>query len=164
MEFRKSRALESLQSYAKFLTEPSPSPDETPRYRYSLRGVCTEPHVTYVLRRRASDDPKDVTDSDSKVCDGWQWWRISFSTDDAKQKRAEKTASNSDYPPQSADVVGYTTRKVQETEVLQAAGEGSRTALLVYANSNALSVLEQPLPPPLQVRQSGLSLTRFFVP
>ncbi|BDD59536.1 hypothetical protein MAP00_004735 [Monascus purpureus] len=150
LELRKSRALESLQGYAKFLTEPSPSPDETPRYRYTLRGVCTEPHVTYVLRRRASDDPEGVMDSDSKVCDGWQWWRISFSTDDAKQKRAEKTASNSDYPPQSADVVGYTTRKVQETEVLQAAGEGSRTALLVYANSNALSILEQPLPPPLQ--------------
>lgn len=148
LEFTKTKALEILRDDSKFLTEPSPSPDENPQLSYHLQGVCTLPHVTYVRRRRASD-------SDSKADDGWQWWRISFSTDDAKRRQAERSTNESDrsdyVAPQNADVVGYTAHKVREIEVLRAARMESRTVLLVYANSRALSVPESPLPKPLQV-------------
>lgn len=117
--------------------------------------MCTEPHVTYVLRRHVPDDPENAMDSDSKQEDDWQWWRISFSTDDAKTRRAERDASKSgksDYTaPQNADVVGYTSRKVREIEVLRAAREESRSVLLVYASNRAMDIPESAVPPPLQV-------------
>ncbi|KAL3464014.1 hypothetical protein BJX64DRAFT_256088 [Aspergillus heterothallicus] len=141
LEERKQEALESLKGYSKFLTEPSDSPGEPPVHKYTLRGVCTEPHVTYVLRRR-------IPDPDTPPSDDYDWWRISFSVEDAKTRRAETGGTSS--APKDADVIGYTARKVREVEVLRAAREESKSVMLVYANGNAMNFKEEPVPPTLQ--------------
>lgn len=90
-----------------------------------------------------------------KARDEWQWWRISFSTDDAKTQQSDSSKDNSSgkyVAPPNTDVIGYTSRKVREIEVLRAAREESKSVLLVYANSNAVQFEESPAPPPLQVR------------
>ncbi|KAL5002860.1 hypothetical protein BDV10DRAFT_156381 [Aspergillus recurvatus] len=139
LESRQQQALESLKSYSKYLTEPSTSPGEPPVHKYTLRGVCTEPHVTYVLRRSIPNDTEPKPDE-------YEWWRISFSVDDAKSRQAQTGRS----APTDADVIGYTARKVREVEVLRAAREESKNVLLVYANSNAMNYKEEPAPAPLQ--------------
>ncbi|GIK00268.1 hypothetical protein Aspvir_004288 [Aspergillus viridinutans] len=149
LENRKQKAVETLRNYSKFLTEPSESPTEPPQHRYSLRGVCTEPHITYVLKPVTSHNSEQATDLQPSAGDQWQWWRISFSTDDAKARQAE-TNRDGKAAASTADVVGYTARKVREIEVLHAAREESKNVLLVYANSNAMSVQANPLPAELQ--------------
>ncbi|KAL1980232.1 hypothetical protein VTN96DRAFT_4437 [Rasamsonia emersonii] len=150
LEDQRQKALETLRSYSKTLTEPSASADEPPKHRYTLRGVCTAPHVTYVLRRSASNKPEDAMEEGNGRADDWQWWRISFSTDDEKTKEASRTRSRRFDIPPNADVAGYTARKVREIEVLRAAREESNNILLVYANSNAVNFKEDVLPPALQ--------------
>ncbi|KAH1287576.1 hypothetical protein KXW42_001435 [Aspergillus fumigatus] len=149
LQNRRQKAVKTLRNYSKFLTEPSESPTEPPQHRYTLRGVCTEPHITYVLRPVTSHNSEQATDLQPSAGDRWQWWRISFSTDDAKARRAE-TNRDGKAAASAADVVGYTARKVREIEVLHAAREESKNVLLVYANSNAISVQAQPLPAELQ--------------
>ncbi|KAL4943413.1 hypothetical protein BDV06DRAFT_189950 [Aspergillus oleicola] len=144
LETRQLQAEESLRNYSKYLTEPSDTPGEPPVHKYTLRGVCTEPHVTYVLRR----NPPTETDPNPTEC---QWWRLSFSVDDAKARQAQTRHAP---PPKDTDVIGYTARKVREVEVLRAAREESKTVLLVYANANAMSYKEEPAPSALQVRSS----------
>ncbi|KAI9374237.1 hypothetical protein BJX61DRAFT_325631 [Aspergillus egyptiacus] len=141
LEERKQQALKSLRSYSRFLTEPSASPGEPPVRKYTLRGVCTEPHVTYVLRRGVGSE------NDNSAAD-YEWWRVSFSVDDAKSRQAETGRTSS--APRDADVIGYTARRVREVEVLRAAREESTNVLLVYANSNAMNFKEEPLPHALQ--------------
>ncbi|OOF92777.1 hypothetical protein ASPCADRAFT_210041 [Aspergillus carbonarius ITEM 5010] len=146
LEVKKQDALESLRGYSKILTEASSS-GESPHHKYTLRGVCTEPHVTYVLRRHAPDSP--MNGFESAKTNEYQWWRISFSTDDAKNRQTEaKQESNAAL--HNSDVIGYTARKVREVEVLRAAREESRNVLLVYANSNAMDFSEEPAPRQLQ--------------
>ncbi|OXV07392.1 hypothetical protein Egran_04843 [Elaphomyces granulatus] len=151
LEARKQAAREPLRSHSKALTEPSASPSEPPHCKYTLRGVLTMPHVTYVLRRRVVDNWPDEMDQDSGKSNKWQWWRISFSPEDAKTQLAEQKAIYKKYTvPRDADVAGYTARKVREIEVLRAAREESNKVILVYANNNALSIAEDDAPPPLQ--------------
>lgn len=98
-----------------------------------------------MLRRQGSgvsDEPQTGGD--------WQWWRISFSVEDAKAQRAESNP-NGNAASNNADVVGYTARKVREIEVLKAAREESKTVLLVYAHDNAMKMQYEEAPPPLQV-------------
>ncbi|PIG87750.1 ubiquitin interaction motif protein [Aspergillus arachidicola] len=143
---RRERAIETLRGYTKILTEPSDVSGKTPHYRYTLRGVCTDPHVTYVLR---PSDHTEMADNEPTTVDEWQWWRISFSTDDAKARQAELQKSDV-FTSKNADVIGYTARKVREIEVLKAAREESKNVLLIYANGNAMNFREEPVPPPLQ--------------
>lgn len=111
------------------------------------------PHVTYVLRRQVVDSGEDEMDQDSGKSNKWQWWRISFSPEDAKTQLAEQKVRNKKYSvPRDADVAGYTAQKVREIEVLRAAREESKKVILVYANSNAVSFAEDDAPPPLQVK------------
>lgn len=140
--------MEALRNFSKTLTEPAASADEPPHYKYTLRGVCTEPHVTYVLRPSQNLVPDDADPDSSSP---WQWWRVSFSTEDAKARHAESGKPDSSVPKDS-DVIGYTARKVREIEVLHAAREESKTVLLIYANENALKVPEEPAPSQLLVR------------
>ncbi|GLA24416.1 hypothetical protein AnigIFM63326_000463 [Aspergillus niger] len=146
LETKKQDAMESLRGYSKILTEASSS-GELPHHKYTLRGVCTEPHVTYVLKRRVSDGSTNGCATSTE--DEYQWWRISFSTDDAKNRQAG-TNSEGDAALHNSDVIGYTARKVREIEVLRAAREESKNVLLVYANNNAMNVPEEPAPSQLQ--------------
>ncbi|OJD23793.1 hypothetical protein ACJ73_04853 [Blastomyces percursus] len=154
LEERRVQALEALRRYSKELTTASNDPAKPPHNKYTLRGVCTHPHVTYVLRRREKSIEGTGEGSSTKSApDEWQWWRISFSVDDAIARHAEATQTPvvpSVPLPSNMDVAGYTVRPVREIEVLRAAKEEARSVLLVYANENAVSFKEGPLPPQLQ--------------
>lgn len=89
---------------------------------------------------------------EDKKPEEWHWWRISFSTDDAKTQQAAKPESRRDKSSSTshADVIGYTATKVREIEALRAARE-ARSLLLVYANNNAVDFPHNPAQAPLQV-------------
>lgn len=106
----------------------------------------------YVLRRVTSTTAANGQEPDEN---SWQWWRISFSTEDSKARRAKKVDDHLPAgAPEDADVVGYTARQVQEIDVLSAARQESRSVLLVYASSTAMENPEAPAPAQLQVRFS----------
>lgn len=154
LELRKQNAMESLREISKTLTEPPKSPSEPPAHKYTLRGVCTEPHVTYVLSNSKMISPGHLMDmdTDAENSNDYQWWRISFSAEDGKTRQAEKRkVQGNTAATQDGEVVGYTVRKVQETEVLQAAREESSSVLLVYASESAVNAQVDPAPSQLQV-------------
>lgn len=141
-----------MRSYSKTLTEPSEFPNEPPTHKYTLRGVCTEPHVTYVLKSANTSDPNDLMELDDGSHSSEQWWRISYSTEDGKTRQAEKRAAQGNQSAsQHGDVIGYTAKKVREIEVLRAAREEWRTVLLVYASDQAINAKVEPAPMQLQV-------------
>jgi hypothetical protein len=90
--------------------------------------------------------------------DEWQWWRISFSADDAKTQQAAKAekSERKNAAPKNADIIGFTTTKVREIEVLKAARDSS-SVLLVYANSKYSSFQSDIAPPALQVCSEAIS-------
>ncbi|EZF31235.1 hypothetical protein H109_00465 [Trichophyton interdigitale MR816] len=170
LEERKTQAIESLRQLSNCFTGPASSVEESPRHKYTLRGVCTEPHIFYVLRPRKleldlmTDDVPDVPATEQ-----WQWWRFSFSVDDAKVgstgsaslKPASQIESSASGPTSSkpvsratvadnVDIVGYTARPVREIEVLHAVKEESSSVVLVYANEEAMSFEAGELPEPLK--------------
>ncbi|CRG87649.1 Polyphosphate kinase [Talaromyces islandicus] len=151
LEAQKQEARDSTRSYSKIMTEFPSSPGEPPHFPYTLRGVCTAPHVTYVLRRNSRSGSEDLIEMEEANTDEWQWWRISFSTDDAKTQQAAKAASSErkNTAPKNADIIGFTTTKVREIEVLKAARDSSNV-LLVYANPNSISFQSDLMPPALQ--------------
>lgn len=167
LEKRKEEAVKSLKEFSHRLTGPSDLPEYSPRHKYTLRGVCTLPHVMYVLRRDESQP--DGTDMDVDA-NNWQWWRISFSVEDGAARMAEASQqpavpSSVEEPssktqetkrrrisiPSNTDVMGYAISRVREVEVLRAAKEESSTVLLVYASEDAVNFKEDALPPALQV-------------
>lgn len=155
LEQRKQSAVEALRSCSKTLTEPTDSPDEPPHQMYTLRGVCTEPQVTYVLKRNTGNNTSGAMDVNDKG-ENYQWWRLSFSAEDGKTRQAKKRAAQGDnVASQHGDVVGYTARKVREIEVLRAAREEWRSVLLVYASEDAMNAEMDPAPPQLQVSSSS---------
>jgi hypothetical protein len=93
LEEQKERALEVYRYVAQQLTRPSSDPQEPPTNKYTLRGVSTKPHITYVLRP-VLEDLMDVSDENNGGVNGepsetgggetaWQWWRISFSSEES---------------------------------------------------------------------------------
>ncbi|KAK2795274.1 hypothetical protein FQN52_006204 [Onygenales sp. PD_12] len=168
LEERKQRAIQTLRDTSKQFTNPSDDSAISPHRKYTLRGVCTQPHITYVLRRSSKKEPETAA-STSPTPDVWQWWRISFSVDDEKTRVAEaaetpavsSSQKNSTAGaqtrkrdrvqiPRNTDVAGYTAKPVREIEVLRAAKEEAPSVLLVYANENAVRFEEGLLPPQLQ--------------
>lgn len=153
METEKQAARESLREKSKILTESAVSSDDPPHFKYTLRGFCTAPHITYILRKDPpAEADEDLIEMEDKKPSEWQWWRISFSTDDAKTQQAAKPENRRDKSSKAnnADIIGYTAIKVREIEALRAARE-SRSLLLVYANNNAVEFPFSPAEPPLQV-------------
>lgn len=97
-------------------------------------------------------------DSDTENSNDYRWWRISFSAEDGKARQAEKRkVQGNTAATQDGEVVGYTVRKVQETEVLQAAREESSSVLLVYASESAVNAQVDPAPSQLQVSGRAIS-------
>lgn len=153
LEERKYAAQETMRNYSKALTEPSPNPGEPPLRKYTLRGVCTQPHVTYVLRTSGAAKSGDLMDVDDGNDGASQWWRISFSTEDGKTRQAAKReAQGNQSASQDGDVVGYTAHRVREVEVLRAAREEYRSVLLVYANDKSVNFKVEAAPHSLRVR------------
>lgn len=153
LEAEKQSARDTLREQSKILTESDISSDDPPHYRYTLRGFCTAPHITYVLRKDAPNpSEEDLIEMEDKEPQEWHWWRMSFSTDDAKTQQAAKPENRRIRSSEinNADVIGYTAIKVREIEALRAARE-SRSLLLVYANNNAVEFAHHPAQQPLQV-------------
>jgi hypothetical protein len=134
--------------------------------------VSTKPHITYVLHRVDSSDESSTDTIDNE----WQWWRISFSKDDAKKPSQEATKSEAPTSQRESmgwgvpvgpasewqkammkeehregEHLGYTITKVREIEVLKAAREENNTVLLVYASESAMQHPESILQPALKV-------------
>jgi hypothetical protein len=170
LEEQKERTLEVYRSVTQQFTQPSSDPNEPPTHRYTLRGVSTKPHITYVLRP-VVEDLMDVSDDNSGEAKdefsagetAWQWWRISFSDEESHfsgelpilgpptQAEAEATemlvmsgyGQVSDWSrkiQQPESRSGFSVRKVREIEVLKAAREESNSVLLVYASDEAIKL------------------------
>ncbi|KAG9973707.1 hypothetical protein KCU98_g12463, partial [Aureobasidium melanogenum] len=87
------------------------------KHRYSLRGVSTKTHVTYLLRPRDPSDTAMVDDEDAP--EGMQWWRIEY-----------------DVQVHGAKVIK--TKSTQD-DVVRAVELEHNQALLVYASDYAIS-------------------------
>ncbi|KAF7717806.1 Uncharacterized protein PECH_008445 [Penicillium ucsense] len=147
LEAQKEKAMETLRNHSKILTEAPEAPGEPPGCRYSLRGVCTEPHVTYVLKRAETGDPA----GGQQQTPGDQWWRISYSIEDGKTRQhAKQRTQEHATATQPGDTFGYTATKVREIEVLRAAREEWRSVLLVYASDAAVNAPIDPAPTQLR--------------
>lgn len=156
---KKEEVNSRLREFASGLT--TKEGDGPPYHKYTLRGVCTQEHVMYVL--------KQIAGADFNECAG-QWWRISYSVDDAKElayQRLQKplistTADGTEYYmdptkprvpiPNHMEVAAATVKAVGEFDVLRAAQSESSSVLLVYANEDAVQFKKLGLPQPLQVR------------
>ncbi|KAI9700406.1 MAG: hypothetical protein M1836_002421 [Candelina mexicana] len=169
----------NLRKLSAMLTEPSSDPENPPHHLYTLRGVSTEPHITYVLRPL---DPATTDNTPDAVARGWQWWKLSYSNSETKPlsrtasppykssstcfltesalralNLSNNTAKNPSYESSSSDldslkanIVTYSKQKVPEIQVLKAARVESRTVLLVYASEKAVHFKTGELPPQLQ--------------
>lgn len=243
LDEQKEMARASLKEVSALLTRPSNERGTSPLHAYTLRGVSTDPYITYVLRAVDNEDGAvDGTaerESTEGVVDGepaqrgstmgYQWWRILFSTSDAKPvtkmasqiispricptgggggggsaRRGRISRPRVRYGKQSRRVNGMASRsnkrgkgtikmtmisslsssekqplkgnrqangwnvcvqKVSEDQVLTAAREEGRTAILVYASDKAMDRKEnpiRPLPPALEVRIFLLALSWFY--
>ena len=125
LEDQKIKAREKLLEFSNLYTTPSNNPKEPPLYKYTLHGVCADPHVVYVLEKTMPDDEDDLIRIEAE---DWQWWKLSY------DRRLSKPVSR---------------ERVQEYEVLTAAKDQANTALLVYASDRATSFSPADLPPQL---------------
>ncbi|KAL8931815.1 MAG: hypothetical protein Q9211_006714 [Gyalolechia sp. 1 TL-2023] len=125
-EESKEKARAKLRELSKLFTEPSDIPEENPREKYTLRGVCAEPHTVYVQERTRTESGGDLLDVRTEE---WQWWKLKY---------------------EANAVQPITCAKVREIEVLQAARHESPSALLVYASERAMAVENKELPASLK--------------
>ncbi|KAI9791947.1 MAG: hypothetical protein M1816_003216 [Peltula sp. TS41687] len=136
LEEQKDKAKESLAEISVVLARPSNDPKINPKHRYTLRGVSTEPHITYVLCTVQDEESNNSTlnQATQEVAgqgpgtQSYQWWRMSFTSGESNP---------------------VSKMKVAEEEVLKVAGEG-KTTLLVYASERAIDPSnDKTLPHPL---------------
>ncbi|KAI4208017.1 MAG: hypothetical protein LQ346_000181 [Caloplaca aetnensis] len=128
-EESKERARSRLRELSELFTEPSNVPGESPRDRYTLRGICADPHTVYVQERTNPQSEENLLDLKGEA--EWQWWRLNFEASGAQP------------------LVSCT--KVGEVEVLDAARYEAPSACLVYASDRAMAVKEGELPFPLRM-------------
>ncbi|KMU86106.1 hypothetical protein CIHG_03894 [Coccidioides immitis H538.4] len=163
---KKQHVKETLKQFSRHLTFKDG--DGPPYYKYTLRGVCTHEHVMYVLKRVPGAEALRDTFPDMTFESEWQWWRISYSVDDAKEAisrrmRVPVTTTRIDGTeyildptqprvplPNNTEVTGYTITPAREIEVLRAAKEENSSVLLVYASDDAVHFKGSGLPEPLQ--------------
>ncbi|CAO1603963.1 hypothetical protein XANCAGTX0491_007537 [Xanthoria calcicola] len=125
LEESKSQVQARLRDLSKLLTEPSDIPEESPRERYTLRGVCAEPHTVYVQERTELETADDML---NRNAEDWQWWKCHY---------------------ESNQTTSITCTKVRQIEVLKAVRDESPSATLVYASDRAMAVENTELPPEL---------------
>ncbi len=100
------------------------------RHRYTLRGIATHPHITYLLYP-ATDDERPAEDDTTP--EGYRWWRL-------------------EYKVGSDGGVQLSKSMMPDYDVLRAATLEHSSALLVYASDaiTAFPSAPQTLPQPLQ--------------
>ena len=158
---------------ARQLTQPSEDPAEPPFKKYVLQGVSTRPDVVYVRRR--NPDLLGLDDEDTSEREDWQWWRITWSHNDAGQPvhppmigpltrdqvDAAKAASDG-WANEEEPSPPYMVIKVSEQDVIESAKVEWNSVVLVYANQNAMSFQGEPLSQELQsfVRKDNVIFER----
>ena len=139
----KQKARRAISDLSK--TTPQELAGQELQYRYTLRGVATKPHITYVLRPKSAEDHEieatehnetmeDAhninTDEENTTPAGMQWWRIEY------------------------EVFGQTAKirrtKAEDYDVLRAVELENDAALVVYANDESNDVDFSELPQPLE--------------
>ena len=171
LEEQKEKAKASLQELSTLLTQPSDDPENSPHLRYTLRGVTTLPHITYVLLPISDGETGNTPDA---VLRGQQWWKINFSTEAMSTNNANSYYVSSSTAPTGGEwdvteapswggdsqvPAGNSTsesgtswvQKVPEVQVLKAAREESQSVVLVYASDRAMKASYPSLPPALEV-------------
>ncbi|KFZ24563.1 hypothetical protein V502_00948 [Pseudogymnoascus sp. VKM F-4520 (FW-2644)] len=125
----REKARESLRELSKLYTRPATEAGQPPIHKYTLCGVSTSNHITYVRRRAEPDLIEMDLDADGTAKDADQWWKIEYSPSGSQQ----------------VNVV-----KVAQTEVLFAASKETKCCIIVYASEAALAEPLRPLPEPLE--------------
>ncbi|PPJ54634.1 hypothetical protein CBER1_06157 [Cercospora berteroae] len=155
----KEKAKKAISDLSK-ATIPGLEGQET-QYRYTLRGVATKPHITYLLKPKAEieEQPENaehnehagqttsksdatMNDDETTTPPGYQWWRIDY----------EITGQNAK----------LTRTKADDFDVIRAVELEHNSALLVYASDDAVDDIDiSDLPPPLLefIRQDNEQLT-----
>ncbi len=105
LDEQKERTLELYRKVAQQLTQPSENLLDAPSHKYTLRGVSTQPHITYVLRPAVQDLMDFGVEEDIEQTDNseWQWWRISFSREEP-QRSQQSVMPPTLGPPTQAEV------------------------------------------------------------
>ncbi|KAL9106616.1 MAG: hypothetical protein Q9227_008399 [Pyrenula ochraceoflavens] len=159
LDRRRKDVLEALKEQKRQPSQPMNSSNAPLTHKYTLRGVSTHPHVTYILWRKEQDTPCSSPSSEIPPDreDEWQWWRTSYSRQDGKlqhdqvlregHENGATTVNPADLSRLDPDdIVGYTSRRVSEDEVLMAARQENNSVLLVYASEDAVNYPLQPVP------------------
>ena len=71
----KIQAEEKLTQLSKLYTEPSEMLEAPPHHKYTLRGVCAQPHTVYVKERSRLHTNGEVSDGNAE---DEPWWKLSF--------------------------------------------------------------------------------------
>ncbi|KAM3418151.1 hypothetical protein BST61_g6355 [Cercospora zeina] len=135
----KEKAKKAISDLSK-ATIPGLEAQET-QYRYTLRGVATKPHITYLLRPKYETEEQhenaehnehaaqtaamfDATANDDEPTTppGYQWWRIDY----------EVTGQNAK----------LTRSKADDFDVIRAVELEHSSALLVYASDDAVDDID----------------------
>ncbi|GAB7360178.1 hypothetical protein MBLNU230_g7940t1 [Neophaeotheca triangularis] len=107
------------------------------KYRYTLRGVSTKPHITYVLHPAedpdSAEDAMETQQDDDTTPPGWQWWRIDYEVQPHGSGARANVTKTADY------------------DVLRAVELEHKEALLVYASDrfSDITSMDPNLPHPL---------------
>ncbi|KAL6712782.1 hypothetical protein ACLMJK_009623 [Lecanora helva] len=135
-EIAQGSAHKEIKKISEMYTKASDEPGQPPHHRYTLRGVATTSHTTYVLEQTQPDNADD--DTLSTEAKDWQWWKIEFASSNATPVALEK---------------------VTEDAVLNAAQNESTNVLLIYASEAAVSYPFEEISPQLHnfVRADNLN-------
>ena len=172
LELKREELRARFRAMTAELISPKDEPSLSTFHKYTLRGVSTKPHVTYVLRSTA--EASQQSEAGSSVSGQWQWWRIEakkhFSAYGPQPQPApsseQQNSINSSGPfsplssgttqhnqsssENTGNVLAYTINRVGEEDVLKAAREEHDSVTLVYASEKAVSFRGSALSGPLQ--------------
>ena len=99
LDEQKAKARESLREASALFTRPSDEGDTVVRLPYTLRGISTDAHITYVLhpvedgtesagfkesQEKQGDMDAEIEGQSERVASSWQWWRVDFSPSNSK--------------------------------------------------------------------------------
>lgn len=81
----REKARESLRELSKLYTKPATEAGQPPIHKYTLCGVSTSNHITYVRRRAEPDLIEMDLDADGTAKDTDQWWKIEYTPSGSQQ-------------------------------------------------------------------------------
>lgn len=146
---RKSELNAQIKVIMSDLTDPNTSTIPL-REKFVLQGVSTKPNVTYV--RKFNRDLIGMDDNEDEPHEAWQWWRTAWDEPPNQQSIPSDSHTNGfiDQSNDMDDSVPFSVSRVSVEEVLEAAKNEHRTAILIYANETAMTFAPSPLPSSLR--------------